>query len=773
MKRNKPPTSVTPYDPHPLDTSGVELNPSLLALTELLAKETHEVWAKLRKTDGWRYGPKPNEAKKEHPCLVPYGALSDGEKQYDRNTAIQNLKTIVSWGYRIDEPAHPSEIDLRPTLEPRHDIARMDLSTLLALWNTLSAGWPHSVDVFRLIGERFLKLGEPLLAYDVLAEGLTQWPEDIRLRQLQGLALARSGATVKANRILHELVQQGHTDEETLGILARTYKDLWSQASTVSVQRRHLRKAFETYSQTYALHGMIWSGVNAATLALVLGRRAEAHTLARQVQARCQEELRSMKAHGQSAYWTLATLGETALLLGDWADAEERYSQAASVAGEGYGDLCSTRQNAELLLTYLGEDPAWIDRFLRVPGVLVFSGHMIDQPGRTSPRFPPQLEGAVRDAIDARLNTLSVGWAYSSAACGSDILLLEALQARHIPTHVVLPFQPEQFRDYCVALIPRSRWGARFEKVLGHATAVIEGSEFSLVDRSASYTYAHHLLYGLAAIRAAQLHTACIPMAVWDGKPGDSADGTADRVRQWQRRGHAVEIIDLARLLSEAKILLPARSSRTRKQPAKSAPRPRGISLRIMAMLFADAVGFTHLREDQIPLFVKHILGLIGKRLKRFPYQPSTVKTSGDGLFLVFDHVLGVGLFALELAELFETFPFKDIGLPDSMNFRIAVHVGPVYTFTDPITQQRTYTGTHVNRAARIEPITPPGQVYTSQAFAALTVAEGVTEFTCDYVGQTPMAKRYGTFPTYHLRRVYSGDGQKKSRGEKKRTSPR
>jgi len=64
-----------------------------------------------------------------------------------------------------------------------------------------------------------------------------------------------------------------------------------------------------------------------------------------------------------------------------------------------------------------------------------------------------------------------------------------------------------------------------------------------------------------------------------------------------------------------------------------------------------------------------------------------------------------------------------------------------------------TYGGTHVSHAARIEPITPPGEVYASRWFAALAAADGVTEFVCEYVGRTPLAKGYGTFPTYHVRR--------------------
>ena len=63
------------------------------------------------------------------------------------------------------------------------------------------------------------------------------------------------------------------------------------------------------------------------------------------------------------------------------------------------------------------------------------------------------------------------------------------------------------------------------------------------------------------------------------------------------------------------------------------------------------------------------------------------------------------------------------------------------------------YLGTHVSRAARIEPITPKGQVYASEVFAAIAFAERVGEFTCEYVGQIGLAKEYGTYPTYHVRR--------------------
>ena len=92
-------------------------------------------------------------------------------------------------------------------------------------------------------------------------------------------------------------------------------------------------------------------------------------------------------------------------------------------------------------------------------------------------------------------------------------------------------------------------------------------------------------------------------------------------------------------------------------------------------------------------------------------------------------------------------------GLPKNFGLRIGLHVGPVYACEDPVTGRRTFVGSHVARSARVEPITPPGHVYASQAFAALAAVEGVGAFTCHYVGQTPLVKGFGTMPTYHVRR--------------------
>ena len=91
------------YTPKPVDTSDVSLTSDMLELTELIAKNVHEVWAKQRIEEGWTYGPTKNSELKTTPCLVPYEELSESEKDYDRNTALETLKLVSKLGYKIEK----------------------------------------------------------------------------------------------------------------------------------------------------------------------------------------------------------------------------------------------------------------------------------------------------------------------------------------------------------------------------------------------------------------------------------------------------------------------------------------------------------------------------------------------------------------------------------------------------------------------------------------------------------------------------------------------
>jgi hypothetical protein len=179
-------------------------------------------------------------------------------------------------------------------------------------------------------------------------------------------------------------------------------------------------------------------------------------------------------------------------------------------------------------------------------------------------------------------------------------------------------------------------------------------------------------------------------------------------------------------------------------------PRPQVI----MAMLFADIVGYSKLQEMQVLVFVEQFLGAVADLMESLPrrQQPVVRNTWGDAIYGVWKRVPDAGKFALLLSDLVLRVPWHEWGLPRGLNIRISLHAAPVHPVVDPVTRVRNYTGVHTSRAARIEPVTPPGCVYCSQAFAAISETLSVAAYETQYVGNVPLAKRYGVQPVYHVR---------------------
>ena len=103
-----------PYTPHPLDLSDISLE-GIENLVPILMENAHEVWAKARQKDGWKYGPKRNKGKKLSPFMLPYSEMADKDKETDRVTVETTLKFLKKIGYSIEKKNdtdfvfHPNE----------------------------------------------------------------------------------------------------------------------------------------------------------------------------------------------------------------------------------------------------------------------------------------------------------------------------------------------------------------------------------------------------------------------------------------------------------------------------------------------------------------------------------------------------------------------------------------------------------------------------------------------------------------------------------------
>jgi class 3 adenylate cyclase len=596
--------------------------------------------------------------------------------------------------------------------------------------------------------EQWLRQGEPLLAYNAVQVGLHVWPENLRLRQLRGLAIARSGDIERANQLLCELATEGVADAETLGMLARTYKDLALRTNDTAGRAFHLASAFRIYYQAYesacvngARSDACYTGINAAAIAVLQGEVATARRIAGDVRSLCIQAQAAPSAAND--YWLEATLGEAALILGDGADSFAHYARAAKLAPGRFGNLGSTRRQAELLSEHLPERSAWIAEVLKIPPIVVYAGHALDQPTAATLPLPIARERAIAEALRERLKALCPVAAYVSATCGSDILCLEAMQELGGETHIVLPFPAEECHRINFA---RNDWGERFERVRAAADSVTVTSDHRARGSTATFEYTNFILTGMARLRAQVLHTDLRGLAICDNGLSARGGGAASLLQIWQSHGVELEQVRLPESRWD-----PSAPSVTPGPFLSNETLPVGFTHEIRAMLFADAVGYSALSEDQTVNFVTQFLGAVADLNARTAQRPEHIETTGDGLYMVFGCVRDAGNYALELNRLVTGTDWTARGLPRGLNIRIALHCGPVYVGRNPVTGFPLYTGPHTSRTARIEPITPPGQVYASSAFAAVAAATRVDGLVMQYVGRMPLAKGYGPLGLYHV----------------------
>lgn len=762
------------YKPKPIDTSAAALNEEILKLTELLAKNAHDIWARQRLAEGWRYGPIRDDAEKQHPCLVPYEDLPESEKQYDRNAAMETLKAILALGYRIESStpspaALPGQNAALPG-EDLHDQQRVGRildqlnepgSQALDLLKVSQAEehdklWRQDARLYRAFGKKLIDASYPAKAFELIREGLSHHDRDWDLKYLRALALARGGNVSKAAEYLDELLKNQDLDRrlkvEALSLTGRLAKDRYERCNKSTLKTHLANESAKLYEGAHALSSASFPGINAATMSLLAGKQKKARQLAAIVIDQAKAEL--TQPGMEDDYWLLATLGEASIILRDSAEAASWYRKAVQYAGGHIGNIATMRRQVLLLgqKVEVGEE---ILGLFNIGSVVVFSGHMIDHPTRQIRRFPPdpELERKVGDAIKNHIEDLKATIGYCSAACGSDILFAEEMLRGRKELHIVLPFDKNDFYYTSVdfGLPEMTSWRKRCDAVMDRATEVHYATRENFLGDEALFEFVNTFSQGLAITRALELAAQPYALAVLDRSSKKLTGGTAYFLEKWTRKGRKARLIDLAALRSA---IAPGPLPRPGKiTPPETAPAVGKLRREVKAMLFADVKNFSKLREDQAPSFFAGFLDEVARIIQALKKKPAFCNTWGDGLYLVFDSVIACADFAMRLLERIEKVKWAKVGLPEDTTVRMGIHAGPVYPRRDKIIGRNNFFGSHVNRAARIEPVTTPGCAFTTEQFAATLAAESGHDFICEYVGVEELAKGYDRVPLYRLGR--------------------
>lgn len=587
-----------------------------------------------------------------------------------------------------------------------------------------------------------LQFGHPSLAVELLEQSVQCPNASAEARYLAALAQARSGGYRAAARLVSGLLKDpaaGAQRVDALALAGRIAKDHWARLPDGDERRQAGLRAVEHYSAAWAVAGDPFPGINAASLLALLGEREASQRLAR--------EVRRVAADRDPDRWSEATQGEAALLLDEPEQAAAHYAAARRWAGSAVGDIASMRRQLRLLTPVA--DVGGALSALSMPSVVVFTGHMIDAPGRAEARFPADIEGPVAAAIAAALERIDAGFGYGSAACGADLLFAEALLARGAELHLTLPFDRADFLLTSVAHAG-SAWIERFDRVLQSASSLSYGVRERFLGDEALFAYASGLIQGAALQRASELEAAASMLAVCDATAVGSVGGTRATLEHWRRFSLPCEIIDLAPLRAQGG---PATVHASAPPPLDAPVRGAALRRAVRSMLFADMVGYSRLGEEDTPAFLLNFVGAVAEVVHAAGRPPEFINTWGDGLFMVFEDVLEAAEFALTLRDAVLSTDWTPRGLPASTSIRIGMHTGPVFPAIDPLIERRNYFGTHVNRAARIEPVATPGAVFVSAEMAFTLAASGSSRFVTEYLGMLPLAKGFGASPLYRLRR--------------------
>lgn len=677
--------------------------------------------------------------------LSPFVELAEDEKELHRRKAIAVLRRAGQMGLNpetsFEAPTGKLPAESPTRMLERIKAARGRLADLRACWEKgRPPCWRESPVPGQALADALCRLGEPIFAFDVTQAMLHAFPGNVRLRQLQAWALAQAGSPGAAERILEFLrddATEDVQDVDTLGFLARVRKDAARLATSPEAKARHLGEAAMLYRTAFRRTRSSYLGINAATMTFLSGDERLAEQLAEETRRACEQERAPVDE--TEAAWRAATLAEAALLREE-PIAEALYQEFARLADSERGALATARRQAAAILAKQGRSEL-LARLLPLSPVVLFAGHRVDAPDARHPRLPDADAPAVKARIADQLARWNAKVGYASAAGGSDILFLEAMLERDGEIHVVLPFALESFRDVAFRPGQREIWLQRFDDVCAAAASVTLASHQVYGGGTTPYAFASAMRHGLARLKARTLALDLRVLAFWDGQPPDSIGGTGASVQAWTEAGETVTVI----------------SPLTPQPPRRAAVDQPPEKQQVMAMLFADIVGYSKLRETDIPLFIEHYMQGIARVVEEFRPAPKHRNTWGDAFYLVFDSARAAGRFALEMQRFGQREGgWRALGLSRELTFRIGLHAGPVFPFVDPVIDKLAFTGANVSRAARIQPVTSEGQIFVSEQFAALAASEGATEFATDYVGLRELPKQAGELRLHLLREAAS-----------------
>jgi hypothetical protein len=473
----------------------------------------------------------------------------------------------------------------------------------LALLGYEAKGAIWESEGLRLVGSEQYRAGQ--------FEGAAQTYEDVRqLNPLDREANLRLGtiyqrlgdltkATEARRRVIEQVDVPAKDLAETYSLLGSSLKDQWRDSwVALPPDRRRaealnsvfLNASYEEYVRAFR-HDVnhYYSGLNALTMVTIQLELAKAlpeiwvdrfrnpteaaqaasdfetqrQRLAGAVEFSIDAAKQNAERRSKPDFWMAISRADFELLTGNSPGPVARaYAQALAGQAELVADIVRKQlavyEDLELF-------PKHLARILQVlpsrpdagaggatpARTILFTGHQIDAPDRTEPRFPadkePLARAAIREAVERELAQYTRALGIAGVASGGDILFHEVCFELGVPTTPYLAVPPETYVTRSVAPAGPD-WIRRFYAIQGRCP---NAPILSRTPQTPGWLR-HHPNYTIwqrnnlwvlnEALSAGARNMTLI--ALWNGYSGDGPGGTSDLIRQARERGAETRVLD-------------------------------------------------------------------------------------------------------------------------------------------------------------------------------------------------------------------------------------
>ena len=436
------------------------------------------------------------------------------------------------------------------------------------------------LDAHRAAGKALMKMGQFTFALNQYNDALAIDPTDLDSQQQSAILLGRMARYEEARVKIDNLVEKFPHNAECWSLKGRIGKEAWIETwrkarSTTAEMRaiatdevERLEESIDAYKIGFTKDSSnFYTGVNAVALSYLHEHLtgSDAATKDRNaMEGGVRWVVRCARERDSASYWARATLADLALLGAPKKDVERAYKDAVAVNTNWFA-LDSTWQQLTTLrdlefrpdevsaaLAIVAREidrlkPPWHPRM-----TMLFSGHMVDKPGRETPRFPDAKSGFASGAILNKLNDLGAteaDLAICSAACGGDLLFAELCLDRGMTVHLYLAFDEPEFLEKSVNFAG-DEWKKRYFRVKDHPNSelFILTEELGKGEPGANQFARNNvrMLYNALALGTDRVRF----IALWDGQEGDGPGGTKHMIETVKKHLGQVWILDIRQIFA-------------------------------------------------------------------------------------------------------------------------------------------------------------------------------------------------------------------------------